>query len=136
MPNTGNTRRIFVVDDEPVIASSLGSILRVEGFNVTTFTDPRQALDAILAQPPDLLIAEVVLPKVPGLDLAITVQENCPTCRVLLLSGQPDAMKMIEEARAKGHDFEVLAKPISPAEIISKIRRELGLNGGPGTSAA
>jgi len=52
--------RIFVVDDEPIITSTLGQILKNQGFQVSCFTNPRKALEAIYTSAPDLLIADVI----------------------------------------------------------------------------
>jgi CheY-like chemotaxis protein len=72
---------IFVVDDEPVIASTLGEILRRQGLDVTPFTDPFQALQAIQTKAPDFLRAEVVMPGMSGIELAIVIRET-PDCTV------------------------------------------------------
>jgi CheY-like chemotaxis protein len=71
---------------------------------------------------PDLLLTDVVMPQLSGIDLAIQTRELYPNCKVLLFSGQPAITGMLEEARASGHNFEVLAKPIHPGELLEKIR--------------
>jgi len=114
--------RVFVVDDESVIASTLGMILRGQGFEAHAFHLPAEALRVSREMPPDLLITDVVMPQLSGIDLAIQTRELHPSCKVLLFSGQPAITGMLEAARASGHNFEVLAKPIHPGELLEKIR--------------
>lgn len=128
MSNLSKGRRIFVVDDEPVIASTLGEILRRQGFDVTTFTDPIEALKALQTNAPEFLIADVVMPKISGIDLAIVIREACPGCTVLLFSGQLAVFEMVENARSRGHHFDILAKPVHPIEIVQRVRAGLGID--------
>ena len=114
--------RVFVVDDEPVIASTMGMILRQQGFDAHSFELPIEALSASHERPPDLLISDVMMPLLSGIELAIQMREHCPDCRVLLFSGQPATAELLETARAKGHDFDALPKPVHPTELLSKIR--------------
>jgi len=120
--------RIFVVDDEPVIASTLGLILSQQGFEVTTFTDPVEALQAIQTHAPEFLIADVVMPEISGIELAIVIRETCPACQVILFSGQISTFELLETARNRGHNFEVLTKPVHPIDMLERVRMGLGIN--------
>ncbi len=114
---------VFVVDDEEVIASSLAMILQLHGgFHARSFTKPLEALQAARLESPDLLIADVVMPLLSGIELAIQVQKHCPGCKVLLFSGQAATSHLLEAARARGYDFELLSKPVHPADLLAKIR--------------
>lgn len=115
-------QRIFVVDDEQVIAWSLAMILRREGFNATCFSHPIEALEASDIDIPQLLITDVVMPRLSGIDLAIQVTHHHPGCKVLLLSGQATSVDLIDDARAHGHPFQLVAKPVHPADLIRTIR--------------
>jgi DNA-binding response OmpR family regulator len=117
-----NHHRVFVVDDEPVISSTLAMILRHQGFEATAYTQPLEALKAARSNAPDLLISDVVMPALSGIDLSIQVQEQCPDCKVLLFSGQAATSDLLETARANGHDFELLTKPVHPMDLLRKIR--------------
>jgi DNA-binding NtrC family response regulator len=123
MPEQRRLPRVFVVDDEPVIASSLAIILRQVGFDAKPFTEPLEALDAANSEAPDLLISDVVMPALSGIDLAIQMQERCPNCKVLLFSGQAATAGMLEDARANGHNFELLLKPVHPKDLLREIQR-------------
>jgi len=115
--------RVFVVDDEDVIASSLAMILRFQGgFHARSFTDPLEALQTARLEAPDLLISDVVMPQLSGIDLAIQLREYCPDCKVLLFSGQAATAELLESARARGYTFELLLKPVHPADLLAKIQ--------------
>lgn len=114
---------VFVVDDEDVIATSLAMILRFQGgFRARSFNLPHEALEAARLEAPDLLISDVVMPQLSGIDLAIRMQECCPDCKVLLFSGHASTAHLLETASANGHDFEILTKPVHPADLLIKIR--------------
>lgn len=114
--------RIFVVDDEFIIASTLATILQRNGFDAIYFTDPFKALESARQQAPQLLITDVVMPGLSGIDLAIALQGEFPDCKVLLFSGQAATANLLEESRGKGYNFELLSKPIHPTEFLKKIR--------------
>ena len=115
--------RIFVVDDEPLIASTLAAILQMNGFSSRFFTCPLEALNAARVKAPDLLISDVAMPGISGIDLAIQMRAQYPTCKILLFSGQAATTDLLEDARAKGHDFDLLLKPVPPAELLFKVAR-------------
>jgi DNA-binding NtrC family response regulator len=114
-------RTVFVVDDEPVIAQTLAIILNRAGFKATAFDAPEKALSAAETNPPTLLISDVVMPRMSGVDLAIRFRTFYPDCRVLLFSGQAKTADLLEHARQNGHDFDLLAKPIHPADLLAKL---------------
>ena len=114
--------RIFIVDDEPVIASSLATILRMNGFSARFFTSPLEALAAARLESPDLVISDVAMPGISGVDLAIQMRAQYPRCKILLFSGQATTLDLLEGARAQGYDFRLLQKPIHPSEFLYEIR--------------
>jgi DNA-binding NtrC family response regulator len=118
--------RVFVIDDEFVIASTLGLILRHKGFDAISFHAPLDALEAASSQAPDLLISDVVMPQLSGIELAIRLQEQCPNCKVLLFSGLATTAGLLETARANGHNFEILSKPVDPTDLLRKIAESTG----------
>jgi DNA-binding response OmpR family regulator len=125
-PNQSN-HRIFIVDDEEIIASTVALILQKQGYDASAFVDPDVALMAAEADPPDLLISDVVMKEMSGIDLAIRLEATCPACRVLLVSGQASTEHMLEAARAAGHNFGILAKPVHPRDLLLRVELELGL---------
>jgi CheY-like chemotaxis protein len=127
----GKQLRISVVDDEYSIASTLAMVLCSLGFEATFFTDPLQALRAARHEAPDLLLSEVWMPVMSGIELAIQLQKHCPNCKILLFSGQPDITELLKTSRAGGHTFEVLPKPIHPTDLLRGILSSLGVASSP-----
>lgn len=117
--------RVFVVDDEKVIAATIEMILSQSGFIARSFTNPVDALDAALRETPDLLVSDVMMPQMSGVDLAIRLTAQCPDCRVLLFSGQAMTLDLLEAARANGRTFELLSKPVHPHDLLEAIRRNI-----------
>jgi DNA-binding NtrC family response regulator len=114
---------VFVVDDEGLIAKTLAMILNQTGFAASAFEDPFQALEtAAGGLVPDLLISDVIMPGMTGIDLAVQFRGEYPGCKVLLFSGQAATADMLATAKLHGHDFEVLAKPVHPSDLLAKLR--------------
>jgi CheY-like chemotaxis protein len=112
---------VFVVADEHVIASTLAAILTLHGYSAKAFTSPLEALAAALSKAPDLLISDVAMPGVSGIDLAIQMKIQYPECKILLFSGQAATQDLLEDARSQGHNFQLLEKPVHPSIMLSKI---------------
>jgi CheY-like chemotaxis protein len=87
---------------------------------------PLEALASARETAPDLLISDVVMPDMSGIELGIQIRTDCPDCRVLLFSGQAATAHMLATAADSGHHFEVLAKPIHPADLLKKLRNVIG----------
>jgi DNA-binding NtrC family response regulator len=120
MPDRKKT--VFVVDDESVIAQTLAMILNQSGYAATAFETPDSAIAAAKDVAPDLLITDVVMPGMNGIDLAIHFRSMHPLCRVLLFSGQAVTSNLLEQARRRGYNFDVLAKPVHPADLLAKLQ--------------
>jgi DNA-binding response OmpR family regulator len=115
--------RIFVVDDEPVIASTLAIIFNMNGYSTRCFTEPTEVLVAAQSDVPDLLISDVAMPGLSGIDLAMQMRAQYPKCKILLFSGQAATLDLLEDARAQGHDFHLLLKPVHPSELLAELRK-------------
>lgn len=121
MPETD--RVVFVVDDEAIIAQTLAIILNQAGFTATAFEDPQDAIAAADKTPPNLLISDVMMPGMSGVDLAIHFQTEHPECKVLLFSGQASTADLMDDARSRGYNFELLSKPVHPADLLARLPR-------------
>jgi DNA-binding response OmpR family regulator len=119
--SSGPVAHIFVVDDEPLIASTLAAILQMNGFSAKFFTCQHEALNAARLKAPDLVISDVMMPGFSGIDLAIQMRAQYPTCKILLFSGQATTLDLLEDARAQGHDFDLLLKPVPPTELLFEV---------------
>lgn len=97
-------------------------VLLKAGFRAMAFDDPVMALSAASIRHPDALISDVIMPRMSGIELAIQVRRAYPRCRVLLYSAMIDTDELQERAKKDGHEFEILAKPVHPDEILARLR--------------
>ena len=114
-------KRVLVVDDEGHIAHTLAAILRERGYEAATSYDAISALAQCEASPPDLIITDMVMPGMNGIELAIVVKQLYPSCKILLLSGLATSADFLQEARQNGYDFELLAKPVQLSELLARV---------------
>jgi CheY-like chemotaxis protein len=125
-PTDGGIRpRVLVADDERLIADTLGMILNANGFETATVYGGQKAVEKARAFHPDIFLADVVMPGMSGIEAAIQISAMIPGCRVLLLSGQAATADLLRDARVRGHDFEILLKPIHPNQILDRLRPAL-----------
>jgi DNA-binding response OmpR family regulator len=120
MSESSINHRILIVDDERVISDTLTTIFKNAGYDAKPVYSAEQALE-LLSQGdwlPDLAILDVRLPNMNGVDLAIHLKAEYPTCKVSLFSGQPSSAEILEMANAAGHSFGILAKPVHPTELL------------------
>ena len=116
--------RVFVVDDEPLIASTLETVLNAHDFDALAFIDPSDALQtAITEAPPDVLVTDVMMPQMNGVELARRMKESFPKCQVLLFSGHASTETLVSNANFGGWDFQIVAKPFHPEQLIKEIKR-------------
>jgi CheY-like chemotaxis protein len=116
---------VLVVDDEIVIADTLTTILAQNGLAAMAAYDGQGALEIARVVPPDLLLADVVMPGMSGIDLAVAITQFIPDCSILLFSGQAATRSLLAEAGDAWCDFEVLLKPIHPVNLVALIFERL-----------
>ena len=111
--------RIYVVDDEKVIAETLALILSMKGHSALWFTDPLEAIRMVESCPPDLLISDVRMPQLSGIDLAVLVRSRFPHCNILLLSAHLDHLPASCSSTCPG--LVLLTKPVHPDAVLAAI---------------
>jgi CheY-like chemotaxis protein len=121
-------RRILVVDDEEVIADTITKILSLRGYAATAAYDGDSALEAAMLMPPHLLLTDVLLPGMNGIELAQTVRRIFPDCKILLFSGQASTVDLMASADRSGHRFTLLNKPVPPAQLLALVAEQLNLS--------
>lgn len=120
---------ILVVDDERRIADTLATILVSKGYTSEAAYDGASALAVCGRCVPNLLVSDVVMPEMDGIELAIAVSRDFPDCKILLFSGQAAAASMVSKANASGHQFELLAKPVHPLQLLDRVAELIGRPG-------
>jgi CheY-like chemotaxis protein len=119
---SGATVRVLVVDDERLIADTLSAILADHGFSAVAAYSGEEAIRAARTQQPDIVISDVLMPKMTGVELGIRLRSEVPQARVILFSGQAATSELMRKAQADGHTFELFPKPIHPEELIAKLK--------------
>src|SRR5690242_18524600 len=117
---------IVVADDEKRIADTLSLILESKGYTAQPVYDGTSALEMCRRTVPNLLLSDVVMPGMNGIELAIRVREELPACKILLFSGQAATAIFLEDATRRGYDFEILAKPVHPEDLLARVKDLVG----------
>jgi CheY-like chemotaxis protein len=128
IPSETRKLSVLVVDDERLVADSLATILNMFGFDASTPYSGSEAIDRATSAPFDVLISDVVMEGINGIDSAIEICKILPNCKVLLVSGNNLTADLLKDAQAQGHKFDILAKPVHPSVILDRIKRMLVLN--------
>jgi DNA-binding NtrC family response regulator len=118
-------RKILIIDDEPTIADTLAVIFSSSGYDSRAVYSAEQALETLEEWRPDLAIIDVVLPGMNGIEFAIFLKASYPACQFLLFSGQPGTSGLLEDAKKKGHLFDILAKPLHPTFMLATVSEML-----------
>jgi DNA-binding response OmpR family regulator len=115
-------RRVLVVDDESTIADTLTEILNKNGYEATAAYDGEEAIETALVKPPHMLISDVMLPGMNGIELATIMRRIFPECKVLLFSGHSQTSELLlNSTNGSGHHFELLSKPVHPADLLKRL---------------
>jgi DNA-binding NtrC family response regulator len=112
---------ILIVDDERNIADTLSIILSRSGFATMTAYDGVSALELARTIPPDVVISDVAMPGMSGIQLAIRLTQSAPECKIILFSGQASTVDLLEDARQDGYYFNTLTKPVHPKEMLRHV---------------
>lgn len=117
--------RVLVVDDETAIADTIAKILTLSGYPAIAAYDGNDALETALMKPPELLITDVALPGMNGIELAVTIKRIFPDCKILLFSGQASTTDLLATAGRAGHHFTLLNKPVPPQDLLTIVAEHL-----------
>jgi two-component system KDP operon response regulator KdpE len=117
--------RVLVVDDEPQILRALRINLQARGYEVTTAADGREALEAAAANPPDVVILDLGLPDIDGVDV-IAGLRGWTTVPILVLSGRSGSSDKVDALDAGADDY--VTKPFGMDELLARLRAMLRRN--------
>jgi two-component system, OmpR family, response regulator len=123
----GNPINVLVVDDESVLAEMVSMALRYEGWNIATASDGSTAIASARAQRPDVVVLDVMLPDMSGLDVLHKLREENPQLPVLLLTAKDAVEDRIAGLTAGGDDY--VTKPFSIEEVVLRLRALLRRTG-------
>jgi CheY-like chemotaxis protein len=118
-------KRVLVVDDEPSITYTLAKILEREGYETARACSGEEAIDVARSFQPDILLSDVAMGAIDGIHAAMEILDYLPGCKVLLISGHANLHGLLGKARVKGFNFENLAKPVTPSELLAKMSQIL-----------
>jgi DNA-binding response OmpR family regulator len=111
--------RVLVVDDEPSLAQTVSYTLRREGFDVFTATDGPAALEAFRSQRPDLIVLDLLLPGIDGLEVCRRIRRTSAV-PILMLTARGEDVDRVVGLEVGADDY--LAKPFSMRELVARIR--------------
>ena len=117
-------KKIIVIDDEKIVCDMAKKILQAEGYEVETFTDSQLALGAIRSQTFDLVITDLQMENVSGMDILKEVNRLHPHTRVIMLTAYATLDATIEAIRERIYDF--FPKPVKIEELKQSVRKALG----------
>ncbi|GAA0685236.1 response regulator transcription factor [Kitasatospora atroaurantiaca] len=122
----GTPARLLVVDDEPALRDALESSLAFEGYEVTTATDGYEALDAVEREHPDLVLLDIMMPRMDGLTAVRRMRSRGDTAPVLMLTARDAVGDRVTGLDVGADDY--LAKPFELDELLARVRALLRRN--------
>jgi DNA-binding response OmpR family regulator len=114
---------ILVVDDEPVARQSMTDILKLEGHSVASAPNGQAAVEYVRTHPVDLMVVDLRMPGMDGLEVIQVVNQVSPETEVILLTAFGSTETAIQALRLRIHDY--LLKPASPAQVIASVKKGL-----------
>lgn len=118
--------RVLLVDDEEGVRFSLGELLKTRGYDVDSAADGEEALEKARAEPPDIVVTDIVMPKTGGLEVLTELRTLCPGVPVIAISGggRISAANYLEVASLFGA-AEVLEKPFEFDTLLAAVEKAL-----------
>ena len=116
------TTRILVVDDDTALAEMIGIVLRSEGFDPVFCADGAQAVDAFRQASPDLVLLDLMLPGLDGIEVAERIRASSGT-PIIMLTAKSDTADVVRGLESGADDYMV--KPFNPKELVARVRARL-----------
>jgi len=115
--------RVLVVDDEPAVCALIQDVLRQQGCDCTVATEPEQAIALLDGDAFDLILADISMPRLSGLDVLVCAKRKAPDCRVVLITAH-GTRDRVAQALFLGA-FDYVEKPFGAGELLSVVSRAL-----------
>ncbi len=122
--------RLLVVDDDPALREALALVLDLNGFEVTTACDGREAIRTLVETPPDAVVLDVLMPEIDGLEVCRRMRAAGDRTPVLMLTARTEVAERVEGLEAGADDY--LAKPFAREELVARLRALLRRTGWEG----
>ncbi len=113
---------ILVADDELLIRQTMVQILRSEGYDAVAVRDGEEAVECARKLHPDILLTDVAMPRLNGIEAAKQITDSIPKIRVICFSGHAGTPDLLTKILEEGYDFGFLSKPVKPAALIGAIK--------------
>jgi DNA-binding response OmpR family regulator len=115
--------KLLIVEDEPEMALGLRDNFEFEGYTVSTASDGEEGLRKALAEDPDLILLDIMLPKMSGLEVCRTLRKRGVTTPILMLTARTQEKDVVEGLETGADDY--VAKPFSIRELVARVRAHL-----------
>jgi two-component system response regulator MprA len=122
--------RVLVVDDDPAVLDSLELVLQLDGFDVATAGDGREAIRAVALHRPDAVLLDVLMPGLDGLEVCRRMRDTGDRTPVLMLTARDEVRERVAGLEAGADDY--LAKPFARDELLARLRALLRRTGWEG----
>lgn len=116
------TQKILVVDDDPAISEMLTIVLEAEGFSTVAVTDGAQAVSTFHAENPDLVLLDLMLPGMNGIDICRAIRQDSAV-PIVMLTAKTDTVDVVLGLESGADDY--VSKPFKPKELVARIRARL-----------
>lgn len=113
-------KKLLIIEDEKITRTLLSDILTLEGYQVLTAEDGDEGMRIFRAEHPAIVITDLRLPKMNGIDILTTIRETAPECRVILITAYASVDTAVRSLKLGAYDY--LTKPFSPEKLISILR--------------
>ena len=110
--------KVLVIDDEAHVAEALAMVLCIFGYDVRTENSGTDGLAQAALFHPDIVICDVMMPVVNGVDTVIQIDQQLPGRRIFLISAVPEFAVRLMAERGMPEAFQVLPKPIAPRDLL------------------
>jgi DNA-binding NtrC family response regulator len=114
--------RVLVIDDDCLIADTLAMVLRASGFDAVVSHSGEDAVELARLAPFSAVVSDVMMEPMNGVQAAVAIRAVCPSCKVLLMSGNERTATVLAQAARDGFHFDVLPKPVHPSVILDALR--------------
>lgn len=113
-------QKAMVIDDDRMTADTLAQILRIHGFDVTAVYSGEQALESLATVQPDVVLSDIVMRRINGIETAIAIRCLHPKVRVILFTAS--AITPLLRERIDAFGFELLQRPLHPRDVLAQLR--------------